>query len=143
MKKLLKQSQNDMDKTYYMSDEEFTSFLLEIGGVENGFFTDRPPIKERGFFGIGNGWLVIVKELIEKLIELGWDKQVCQVKEKFGGLRFYINTGSDEIHEEIMKADELSYKVCEVCGEAGVIRGDLRWWLTLCDEHYEQKKTSI
>ena len=85
-----------------MTKEEMNQFLESIGGLENGFYTDRPPIMDANFFDISEGWYPLVKELIEDLVTLGWDKEVCQVKEKFGGLRFYINGGSDEIYKKIL-----------------------------------------
>lgn len=123
--------------SYYISDIEFQNFLESIGGLKNGFYSDRPNITEVRFFSISPGWYGLVKELITDLIELGWNKEICQVKEKFGGLRFYINDGSDEVYNRIMEAEALSYKTCEVCGEIGEIRSNLRWWRTLCDKHYE------
>ena len=71
---------------------------------------------------------------------MGWDKQICQVKEKYGGLRFYINAGSDEIFKRVVEAENKSYEVCEKCGEVGELRNDIGWYLTLCEEHYLEKK---
>jgi hypothetical protein len=71
---------------------------------------------------------------------LGWDKQVTQVKEKFGGLRFYINEGTDEIFKRISEAENKSYEICEVTGEPGTLRTDIGWYRTLCDEEYEKIK---
>jgi hypothetical protein len=123
-----------------MTNEEMNEFLVSIGGLENGFYTDRPPIVDCNFFAVDKGWYPLIKSLIEDLIALGWDKQVCQVKEKFGGLRFYINAGSDEVFNRITKAERDSYNICEMCGEKGEIRMDLGWHLTLCDNHYSEKK---
>ncbi len=117
-----------------MSNEEFDAFLESIGGLENGFFPDRPKIMSHGICSCGNGWYGIIKRLIEDLIELGWDKQICQIKEKFGGLRFYINSGSEDIHKRIKLAADASYITCEKCGELGETRGG-GWIQTLCDEH--------
>lgn len=122
-----------------MTSEEMDAFLESIGGLNNGYYTNRPPIKSRGFFSVSDGWLGIIKRLIEDLIELGWDKEICQVKEKFGGLRFYINTGSEEIWQRIQLAESASYITCENCGELGQVRGD-GWITTLCEEHSEGKK---
>ena len=121
-----------------MTKEDFEAFLESIGGLENGFYADKPPIKSRGFFAVHDGWLGIIKRLIEDLIELGWDKQICQVKEKFGGLRFYINAGNDEIWKRIRLAESASYITCEKCGELGTARGG-GWITTLCDEHADGK----
>ena len=123
-----------------MTEEEMNDFLISIGGLENGWRTDKPPIKDCGYFVVDNGWLKLIKELIEDLIKLGWDKQVTQVKEKFGGLRFYINEGSDEIFERITEAENKSYEICEVTGESGTLRTDIGWYRTLCDVEYEKIK---
>ncbi len=123
-----------------MSKEDLNYFLESIDGLENGFYADRPPIKDYRYFGVDEGWYGIIKELIEDLIKLGWNKQVCQVKEKFGGLRFYINDGSNEIHDRIIDAEKKSYEVCEKCGNSGKLRNDIGWYLTLCEDHYKETK---
>lgn len=120
-----------------MSEEEFENYLESIGGLQNGFYNDRPAIKERGFFSIGDGWLELVKNLIEELIDAGWNRQVCQAKEKFGGLRFYVNDTSDECDKIISKYESLSMETCEVCGEKGETRSG-GWITTLCDEHVKK-----
>jgi hypothetical protein len=127
-----------------MTKEEMDEFLESIGGLTNGFYLDREPIKNSGFFDVGVGWYPLIKNLITDLIELGWDKQTCQVKEKFGGLRFYINAGSDEIYKRISLVESQSYEICEVCGEKGELRKNIGWYTTLCNEHYNEKyKTDI
>ena len=123
-----------------LTNEQMNEFLVSIGGLENGFYPDREPIKNCNFFDVNNGWFELIKELIEDLISLGWDKQTCQVKEKFGGLRFYINGGSDEIFNKITEAERKSYEICEETGKPGELRKDLGWYRTLCDEEYEKFK---
>ena len=118
-------------------------FLESIGGLKNGHYSDRPTIKQATFFDVGSGWYFLIKELIEDLIKLGWDKQVCQVKEKFGGLRFYINGASNEVHKRISEAENLSYQTCETCGEKGELKTNIGWHTTLCDKHYEEHKSNI
>ena len=129
-------------KTYYLSNELMSEYLNSIGGLTNGYFTDRAPILEPGFFGVSNGWFGLIKSLIEDLIELGWDKQTCQVKEKFGGLRFYINSGTSDIHRRILQAETDSYTICEKCGEPGELRKDIGWYFTLCNTHHKMCKNS-
>lgn len=88
-------------------------------------------------FGTEPGWFGIIDRLLIDLFNLGWDGQVAQVKEKFGGLRFYIGDGSHEIFDRIRQAEKESYKTCEVCGKAGkTTNQDNAWWIkTLCEEH--------
>jgi hypothetical protein len=122
-----------------MTEQEMNDFLQSIGGLKLGYYSDREPIISSGFFECNSGWYPLLKDLIVDLIELGWDKQICQVKEKFGGLRFYIYEGSDEMHARISKAEDLSYQICEVTGKPGQLRTDLGWIETLCDEEYEKR----
>jgi hypothetical protein len=121
-----------------MIEQEMNDFLQSIGGLENGMYSNREPIMTAGFFECDEGWYQLIKDLIVDLIELGWDKQICQAKEKFGGLRFYINEGSDEMHTRISKAVDLSYQTCEVTGKPGQLRTDIGWWTTLCEEEYQK-----
>ncbi len=123
-----------------MTDEEMDKFLESIGGLENGFFSDRPKIKSNGFLEISNGWFGLVKELIEDCIALGWNKEICQIKEKFGGLRFYINSAPDEVFKRIREAEDKSFTTCEVTGNPGQLRTDIGWYRTLCEEEYEKIK---
>jgi hypothetical protein len=58
--------------------------------------------------------------------------RAVQVKEKFGGLRFYIGFGSPEIYGMIRMAEEISLRTCEDCGRPGKKRGG-GWIRTLCD----------
>lgn len=126
-----------MEKTQIQLD--FEKYLKSIGGLENCYYTDKPPITDAYYFGVGDGWIPLVQNLIEEAIEAGWNKQICQVKEKFGGLRFYINGAPDEVYEIIRKYEELSYETCIVCGEKGELRYG-GWLLTLCDKHHEENE---
>lgn len=123
-----------------MNYEETKEFLESIDGLKSGYYSNKPPITDPHFFECGDGWYSLIKDLIVDLIKLGWDKEVCQVKEKFGGLRFYINGGSNEIFQRIQEAEEESYNVCEVTGKPGELRNDIGWYRTLCDEEYEKEK---
>ena len=128
-----------------MTKEKFEEYLIEIGGLENGHFTDRPPILSRHFCSVEDGWLQLLHDCIAELIAADWDKHILQIKEKFGGLRFYIGSGSEEVHDIIRKYEDLSYETCEVCGETGELRLDCgwhggRWYKTMCKKHYDELK---
>ena len=122
----------------YMTDEDFETYLKSIGGLVNGWSPDREPIISRGFFSCGNGWLGLIKDLINDLIKAGWDKQILQIKEKFAGLRFYTNGLPEEGHKLISEAANKSFRVCEECGKPGEITGS-SWIRTLCPEHTPEK----
>jgi hypothetical protein len=58
-----------------------------------------------------------------------------QVKEKFGGLRFYCSNGATDKHWSFISfAESMSYVTCEVCGSPGKRYTD-GWHKTLCDIH--------
>ena len=82
---------------------------------------------------VGDGWVSILDALATRLIALGWDRRLLQVREKFGVLHFYPESGcTHEMLAAIEEADALSAITCEDCGEPGVAReGD--WTRTLCD----------
>ena len=83
---------------------------------------------------VGSGWGDILKRLINDLFELGWDGRVLQVKEKFGGLRFYVGSVNKAIHERIRAAEGEASRTCEKCGAPGMLR-EGGWLKTLCNEH--------
>jgi hypothetical protein len=119
-----------------MTNEELTEYLISIDGLINGFTGNK--ITDSNFFEVSPGWNLLIKNLIQDLIELGWDKEVCQVKEKFGGLRFYINEGTSDVHKRIGQAEIESMNTCEVTGKPGKLRTDIGWYRTLCDEEYNK-----
>jgi len=95
---------------------------------------------------IGAGWFQLVRELDTKIAELCPDYVVDQVKEKFGGLRYYIGlncdvdkTTSDKIYKMIREAEAKSETVCEICGNPGENISIGYYITTRCDEH--RKKT--
>ena len=57
-----------------------------------------------------------------------------QIKEKFGGLRFYVQSATDEQYNYISFAESLSYRTCEECGAVGKLYTD-GWYKSLCDSH--------
>jgi len=109
-------------------------------------------------FDVGDGWYDLIDTLCDDIqnevdndvrqqgykIERGdlkpedaipeEDMQVVaiQVKEKFGGLRFYTSGASERVDGMISMAESMSYKICETCGSPGRPNKD-GWIATLCD----------
>jgi len=96
-------------------------------------------LKARDDFSVGRGWFPLVESLIQDLRKLGWNGDVHCIKEKFGGLRFYIGEGNEEIYERISKAEDESKKTCEKCGKEGEVR-NTSWIRTLCEYHFDTSK---
>ena len=69
---------------------------------------------------------------------------VRQIKEKFGGLRFYYDGGDEYVSGVVDMAESWAGKTCETCGSLGVRRNG-GWIRTLCDEHeaeYQARRNS-
>jgi hypothetical protein len=62
--------------------------------------------------------------------------RASQVKEKYGILRMYLTTGTDEMFDLIDEAEELSSKTCEICGKKGKLYSD-GWCVTRCKKCYK------
>jgi hypothetical protein len=89
------------------------------------------------------GWQPMVEELCSKLAKIVDENnltfEIGQIKEKFGGLRFYYSYKGDRVEEIkslISDAEDRSFKICEVTGESGELctKGKGYGWLkTLSD----------
>lgn len=89
------------------------------------------------------GWAKLCEDLCAELKPLlekaGYvdEYKLCQVKEKFGGLRWY-DCGipepiSDEYDTLIQKYEDLSYKTCCICG-APATKMSMGWISPFCDK---------
>ena len=116
-------------------------------------------------FECGNGWFDLIynlcidikKYFLNEYEGIGYNNEkyyheipehfnVLQVKEKFGGLRFYISSAPQYVHDIIREAELKSFHICEECGKENpeYKKGDkkyksfhrdrLPWVLTLCDD---------
>lgn len=89
-------------------------------------------------FGIccDDGWYTLLDRMCAAIVALPVHKnfKAEQVKEKFGGLRFYASGGDEATSKIISAAEEASYTTCEHCGvTAGVTTSGRRWIRSLCD----------
>lgn len=88
---------------------------------------------------VGDGWHDIIDRLCADImaIDPGPEFKATQVKEKFGGLRFYTTSvptdKSRVVSNRISEAEAESYKTCEDCGtKDGVSTEGPGWIGTLC-----------
>jgi hypothetical protein len=93
---------------------------------------------------VGPGWHPILTRLHGQLSAVAPGYRVEQVKEKFGGLRVYLDYGDPtertaaeaaciELAEDLIELhEEEFYRTCEYCGQPGWPR-DGGWVKTLCD----------
>ncbi len=88
---------------------------------------------------VGDGWYPLIDVLSGLLTEQPIDITAVQVKEKFGALRFYIDTihseeNSDFIGGLCYMAEFLSMVICDECGKRGRLC-KAAYLCTRCDEH--------
>lgn len=101
----------------------------------------------------GDGWYMLIDELCSTL---QWDTdhnnraesgtegdhpqiETVQVKEKYGGLRFYTNGETDKQQGAISFAEHLSFKICERCGSTDEVSQTKGWISTLCKKCMDKK----
>ena len=105
-----------------------------------------------GGFAVGKGWYPIIERLSSSIQQhIEWknkDSEVCpqvvveQIKEKFGGLRFYYQGGDEYINGLVSMAESWAGIACEECGGIGKRRGG-GWVRTLCDAHETERNARI
>ncbi len=96
----------------------------------------RSPFECDGF-AIGKGWRKLIEELSYDIIEHCFVNKVTyptvlQIKEKFGGLRYYIGGGDKYVNELINDAEKESFEICENCGSKNDVKQTGNWIKTLC-----------
>jgi hypothetical protein len=103
------------------------------------FVKDRVGEKRWGGSGdiITQGEIDLRKQLMDD--EASKVPVASQVKEKMGGLRFYIDGSTDKYQNYISFAESMSVRTCEQCGAPGEFRGR-SWLYTACDQHAENKQ---
>jgi hypothetical protein len=111
-----------------------------------------------GGVAVSQGWWPIIESLCTNIQSHTdwWNKNretrpvveqvvVEQIKEKFGGLRFYYSGGDDTVAGMVRMAEAWADTACEECGGIGK-RRDGGWIRTLCDVHeaeYQARKALI
>lgn len=114
--------------------------------------------KPYGGFAIGRGWWPIVETLCRQIYAYTkWQNntrqdrlaknphnlvvpdyvepiQIEQIKEKFGGLRFYYQGGDKFVEGLVTMAELWCGRTCEDCGAPGTRRSG-GWVRTLCEQH--------
>lgn len=119
--------------------------------VESKLRDRHPWVYENVYFECDDGWFCLldtlasyiendISDLKEDIDEYERDLyRPSQIKEKWGGLRFYVDASSERTNIAIQFAESLSFRICEVCGRSGEIRKNC-WRKTLCEEHANEHR---
>jgi hypothetical protein len=82
------------------------------------------------------GWMDLVAECHQQLVRIYPEYKLSQIKEKFGGLRYYVGPIPSSVFElfyaTIKRFEDKSYQTCQACGEPGQLLVIGRWYYTLC-----------
>lgn len=122
-----------------MNEDKFATFQSK--------FPNLFKVYPRSGFALPFGWESLVNALCVLLEwhittlpeDIRGDVNCAQVKEKFGGLRFYMTQETPYISGAIAMAERLSFYTCEVCGDPGKQRSG-GWVRTLCNKHHLEQK---
>lgn len=104
--------------------------------------------RKNGLEMVGKGWADLVNKAYDLVAAFeaqhGVSVDVNQVKEKFGGLRFYVaipenrddlGPAKDDLYYSIHNLEQASLDICETCGAPGTCRNPSGFWVkTLCSE---------
>ena len=140
------------------NEEEYDKFVAKLEGKYPEMFAN-----PYGGVAVGQGWWEIIEFLCghidsytkwknntrEALMKNNPYKHkipdeveqvaVMQIKEKFGGLRFYYDGGDDYVRGLVTMAESWAAHTCEECGERGEHRSG-GWIRTLCDKHEAERQ---
>jgi hypothetical protein len=118
---------------------EYEVFANKMETAYPKMFADR-----YGGFAVGAGWWPILEALCANIqSHIDWRNResetvpqvvVEQIKEKFGGLRFYYQGGDEQVHGMVRMAEAWAANCCEECCAPGIRRNG-GWIRTLCDMH--------
>ena len=96
-------------------------------------------ITEELYIECGDGWYTLLRHMIQLIDNERSSRDIechiLQIKEKLGGLRFYMTGGNYLTDGVIALGENMSLHICEVCGNAGDTVQKGGWIKTRCKQH--------
>lgn len=136
-----------------MNSEEIVELNDEIDALSTKYPVVFKNMDKSSYYFIPAGWVSRVDKLCADLTTLIEEQlkstsykpdeypfTVLQIKEKFGGLRFYFTTmcENEDFHKEVCKlvdrAEDETYSICEVTGKPGKLCKKGSHYKTLCED---------
>jgi len=126
-----------------MPEPLYRPLEVEIAQMYSEWLSPYPNGQPRNSFRLecDEGWDGIIRKLLGDIrmllraVDPDCDFRILQIKEKFGGLRFYHSAAPSEVHSFVEEAEKASYATCEACGstEDAKVRPSRHGWLkTVC-----------
>ena len=92
---------------------------------------------------VDEGWYQIVVDCSKEIDTIYPHYKILQIKQKFGGLRFYLDIYGDatneqrnQVYEVIRKYEKLALQTCEATGLRGVAMKSPHGWLKILNPEY-------
>jgi hypothetical protein len=136
-----------------MSEDKYDAFVAGLESKYPKMFSE-----PYGGVAVGEGWWPIIEALCAQIHHhVKWKQEqkekynrgegcppvtISQIKEKFGGLRFYYEGGDPAIAGMVTMAESWAAHSCEECGKPGKSR-EGGWIRTLCDEHEAERQAEM
>ena len=136
-KELTKKLKEDFPILYGLEKTKFGNQIIQTTFYRYGF-------------ELGDGWEPLIRKLSEELEKFNayltpeeLPVQAIQVKEKLGGLRFYLAPVNDNIYPTIRdlinEAENKAIHICDVCGAEGMLIQERGWLRTRCSKHRDER----
>ena len=96
--------------------------------------------ERKSYIALGHtepGWLHVIEKLDDELSAIDPDYTIDQIKQKFGGLRYYFTSEHhlEELYQLVVTAERQCWKTCENCGVTdGVTTNKQGCVRTYCEE---------
>jgi len=93
---------------------------------------------------VDEGWYQIVVDCDKELSAIDPQYTILQIKQKFGGLRYYFQPSSSEYNDELWEKmnavvhtyEDIAWVTCEATGKPGVLmKSKSGWYRTLNPEY--------
>lgn len=112
----------------------------EIKDILSRFQTSFPAIID-----CDDGWSKLIVDCHRELRSVDHDYTIAQIKEKFGGLRYYFASSDPSLYKQmgqiVAKYEKESFRICEVCGKSGTTENIGGLIKTLCRNDKKIRKS--
>ena len=92
---------------------------------------------------VDEGWYQIIVDCDNELTAIDPNYSILQIKEKFGGLRYYMSPSNDTtveqrdaMHKVVSKYEVVAAQTCEATGLPGVLMKSVGGWLKTVNPEY-------
>lgn len=108
---------------------------LKVEKLREKFVAGHP-----NYIEVDEGWYQIIVDCDAEITGIDPDYRIAQIKEKFGGLRYYVQLSdpakSNQVNGVITKYEKLALQTCEATGGPGVMMRSIGGWYKTLNPDY-------